>query len=260
MKVKENLTDDEKARMTQIEQFSSQMLDNVDTKNIEPDAAVALSDYLGVASLANPEAAQEKYQELQSVLGSKLQEYDQANGLENAAGKTPEEMKANEDAWNQVATQIDVKPVLKELNPILSELPKEEQLEILSTLQRTVIFDLKDNAPDANGVQTMQTALENNVAEFNNLVKAEYLKQTAKAQFCEQNKIEPKKFEELLMKSAKGETLSEEEKGTLTKYNEHTAKVMSDNLQFNCPYKNKEFLKNAIELTRAQMISRSTTK
>lgn len=260
LKGKENLTDDEKARMTQIEQFSSQMLDNVDTKNIEPDAAVALSDYLGVASLANPEAAQEKYQELQSVLGSKLQEYDQANGLENAAGKTPEEMKANEDAWNQVATQIDVKPVLKELNPILSELPKEEQLEILSTLQRTVIFDLKDNAPDANGVQTMQTALENNVAEFNNLVKAEYLKQTAKAQFCEQNKIEPKKFEELLMKSAKGETLSEEEKGTLTKYNEHTAKVMSDNLQFNGPYKNKEFLKNAIEVTRAQMISRSTTK
>lgn len=100
LKGKENLTDDEKARMTQIEQFSSQMLDNVDTKNIEPDAAVALSDYLGVASLANPEAAQEKYQELQSVLGSKLQEYDQANGLENAAGKTPEEMKANEDAWN----------------------------------------------------------------------------------------------------------------------------------------------------------------
>lgn len=260
LKSKEAPSDQEKARMAEIEQFSSQMLDNVDTKNIEPDAAVALSDYLGVASLANPEAAQEKYQELQSVLGSKLQEYDQANGLENAAGKTPEEMKANENAWNQVATQIDVKPVLKELNPILSELPKEEQLEILSTLQRTVIFDLKDNAPDANGVQTMQTALENNVAEFNNLVKAEYLKQTAKAQFCEQNKIEPKKFEELLMKSAKGETLSEEEKGTLTKYNEHTAKVMSDNLQFNGPYKNKEFLKNAIELTRAQMISRSTTK
>lgn len=260
LKGKENLTDDEKARMTEIEQFSSQMLDHADPKNIEPDAAVALSDYLGVASLANPEAAQEKYQELQNVLGSKLQEYDQANGLESAVGKTPEEMKANEDAWGLVAKEIDIKPVLKELNPILNELPKEEQQEILGTLQRTTIFDLKGNAPDENGTQTLQSALESNTAEFSSLVKAEYLKQIAKAQFCEQNKIEPKKFEELLMKSAKGEELSEEEKGTLTKYNEHTAKVMGDNLQFNGPYKNKEFLKNAVEVTRAQMISRSTTK
>ncbi len=260
LKSKEAPSDTEKARMAQIEQFSSQMLDNVDPQNIQPDAAVALKDYLDIAHLANPETAQEKYQQLQNSVDSQLGEYDSSHSLGNAAGKTPEEMKANENAWTQTAGQIDIKPVLTELNPIFSELTKEEQKEIISTLQKTTIFDLKDNAPDANGAKTMQEKLESNTAEFKALVIAEYLKQQAKAEFCEQNKIKPEELNALLLKNAKGEELSEEEKNVLGKLNEHTAKLFQKSQNFNGPFSNKEFLKNAVETTRAQILSQSVTK
>ncbi len=260
LKSKEAPSDKEKTRMAQIEQFSSQMLDNADPRNIQPDAAVALKDYLDVAHLANPETAQEKYQQLQNTVDSQLGEYDSSHGLENAASKTPEEMKANEDAWKQTAVHINVQPVLTELNPIFSKLSLDEQREILGILQKTTIFDLKDNAPDANGVKTIQEKLESNTAEFKALVIAEYLKQEAKAQFCEQNKVKPEELDALLLKNAKGEELSEEEKNVLGKLNEHTAKLFQKSQNFNGPFSNKEFLKNAVKTTCAQLSVQSVTK
>lgn len=260
LKGKENLTDDEKARMAEIEQFSLQMLDNADPKNIQPDAAVALKDYLDVAHLANPETAQEKYQQLQNTVDSQLGEYNSSHGLENAAGKTSEEMKANEDTWKQTAVNINVQPILTELNPIFSKLSLDEQREILGILQKTTIFDLKDNASDANGVKTIQEKLESNTAEFKALVIAEYLKQEATAQFCEQNKIKPEELDALLLKNAKGEKLSEEEKNVLGKLSEHTAKLFQKSQNFNGPFSNKEFLKNAVKTTCAQLSVQSVTK
>ena len=257
LKAKENPTEEEQKKMAVSEQYAITMINNTDKDKVDTEASVALQDYLDIAYLANPQN-KEQLKELQEAVSAQLEVYDKQNGLEDVSSKTPEEMKKNEELWAGV--NIDVKPVMAELSSIMQSVDKEDGKEIIGGLRQAVIFDLKDNAPDEHGAEIMQKAMESNAAEFKSLVIAEYLKQQAKAEFCEQNKIAPEKLDALLMKSAKGEDLSEEEKNTVVKLNEHTADVFKKSQDFNGPFANKEFLKNAIVMSRSQLINRTVTK
>lgn len=257
LKAKENPTEEDQKKMAATEQYVAAVVSNTDPKNVDAEASVGLQDYLDIAYIANPQN-KEQLKELQDVVSAQLEIYDQQNGLKDAASKTPEEMKKNEELWANVG--IDVKPVMGELDSIMQGLDKEEGKNIIGNLRQMTIYDLKDNAPDEHGAETMQKAMEGNATEFKALVIAEYLKQQAKAEFCEQNKIKPEELDALLMKNAKGEELNEAEKGTLDKLNEHTAKLFERSQNFDGPFTNKEFLKNAVNTTQSQLVSRSVTK
>lgn len=259
IKNKENQTEEEKKYLSNVDKFAEAILNNTDPKNIDTDGAVGLQDYLAIMYEAHPDdKTKEQYAELQDAIDEKLKQYDAENGLENAARQTPEQIRENEYAWAKVGA--DTKPIMSELSSIMSNLTKEEQLDILKDLHQMAIFDLKDHAPDENGAKVMQNAVESNAAEFKALVIAEYLKQQAKAEFCEQNKIKPEELETLLLKNAKGEELSEEEKGVLEKLNKHTSNLFQKSQDFNGPFTNKEFLKNAVAASRSQINIRSVTK
>ena len=117
-KNKENQTEEEKKYLSNVDKFAEAMLSNADPKDIAPDGAVGLQDYLAIMYEAHPDdKTKEQYAELQGAVDEKLKQYDAENGLENAAQQTPEQINENELAWAKVGA--DTKPVMSELSSIL---------------------------------------------------------------------------------------------------------------------------------------------
>lgn len=261
LKNKENLQPQEQAFVSNVEKQVEAILANVEPQYIDEENAVAIKDYLEISNQSNPDKnTQQRNQKLLNSTEEKLKKYDQLNGLENVSELTPEIQQQNVQQWIGVAQQVSPQTIMPTLKPIIDGLSPEDKKELLLTLQKTTIYDLSTKAPDENGKEICEQALANAAAEYKVLINAEYLKQEALAEFCAKNKINQQNLNDILQNAEKGIALSDSDKKLKEEFEKHLTKHLEKFPNFNGPYTNKEFLKNAATLANAVMINRQTTK
>lgn len=259
LKNKKELTEEEKQQMAEIEKQAMSVLAKVDANSVDSENAVALQDYLDIANGADlDEKTKAKYDHLKEQVAAQLKTYDQENGLEGF-NLSAEEYAQNAQQWTNVAQQVDIASYVSELQSISQNLTPEEQKEMIGGLLRTTAYKLSGKAPDENGVEEYGKTLAENVGEYKALVNAEYLKQQALAEFCENNQIDQQKINDIMRRSSAGLALSAEEQAQKEQFEKHLAQHVAKFPDFNGPYENKQFLKNAVELANATTINRQVT-
>ena len=261
-KDEKQLTEQERRTLATIEEQTEIILNNIDPENINPDNSVSLKDFLDISNMNEnlSEKDIERNKALSLIVEAKIKEFDKENQLDNLESISIEKINENAKKWKTVSDKDNGNTINNNLADIFKEIPQEAQQEISTILKTSIIHTLKIKEPsskDEVALEEYQKQLGDLASEYQANVNAEYLKRQATEEFCQQNKIDEKELLEIINNSEKGINLSEKEKKIKQAFETHLSQHLEKFPDFKGPYTNKQYLKDAIIVTNANILSRT---